>query len=409
MENHGRLLFKVFITLGIVSLLADITYEGARSLSGTFLNYLSAPVIAAGLLAVGELISYMMRFVGGLLTQRTRSPRVFWTYIFIGYAVNFAIPFLALTGNWLIVLMLFFIERSGKGLRTPIRDVLLAEVSEKMGKGKGFGVHELLDQIGAIVGPLSVSIVLASYGDNLDLGFKYSFLLLGLPVVFSLLALSYAKNLYPTPRVVLGSSQEIKIRMFRDLGRPYWIYLTGSFTTFLGFIYWGFISYYLGDLANIGLISVAEVAVLYTIAMASDALVALPLGYLYDRYGLIVLQTMPISTIFIPILLFLSPTRIGVYVAAFLWGLAMSCTETVMKASVADIVLEKNRPIAYGLFNMIYGLAWFTSSTLYSILYQIGSTYYIMITALMFEVFSMMLYTILMMYGKKTGPTIATL
>ncbi|MEM1676357.1 MAG: MFS transporter, partial [Nitrososphaerota archaeon] len=87
-------MFKVFITLGIVSLLADITYEGARSLSGTFLNYLSAPVIAAGLLAVGELISYMMRFVGGLLTQRTRSPRVFWTYIFIGYAVNFAIPFL---------------------------------------------------------------------------------------------------------------------------------------------------------------------------------------------------------------------------------------------------------------------------------------------------------------------------
>lgn len=384
-------MFKVFITLGIVSLLGDITYEGARSVSGAYLNFLSAPAIAAGLLAIGEVLSYLMRLLGGVLAQKTYSPRKFWSLIYIGYSVNLAIPFLALTNHWFIALILYFIERIGKGLRAPIRDVLLSEVSEGIGKGKGFGIHEVIDQVGAVAGPSILGLLLAYHPDNLGFGFKVGFSILGIPAVISIVAITYAYVNYPKPRSV---SLEKTGLTTKKLGKRYWIYSIGSAAAVAGLLYWGFISYYLQDLTKMDVIHPSEVALLYLVAMASDALIALPIGLLYDRYKSLSLLLIPATALLIPTLLFVYVSRLTLYIASILWGLSMGGIETVMRASVADIVEYSSRPIAYGIFSTLTGFSILLNGMINSYLYQVGRTELIVLITLCLEICAIAVYAI---------------
>jgi hypothetical protein len=390
-------MFKVFITLGVVSLLGDIVYEGARSVSGAYLNFLTAPAIAAGLLAIGEVLSYLMRLLGGIIAQKTYSPRRFWSLIYIGYSVNLAIPLLALTDYWLIALILYFIERLGKGLRAPVRDVLLSEVSEGIGKGKGFGIHEVIDQLGAIAGPSILGILLAYRPDELGIGFKIGFSILGIPAILSMVAISYAYINYPNPRSV---SLEKTSLTTKKLGRNYWVYLVGSTAAVTGLIYWGFISYYLQDLAKINIIHPSEIAFLYLIAMASDAIIAFPIGLLYDKYRSFSLLLTPITALFIPLSLFIHIERASLYFASILWGLSMGGVETVMRASVADIVDYSSRPIAYGIFSTAIGFSILVNGIVSSLLYQIGKTNWIILITLILEIQAIITYGVLIKLEK---------
>ena len=71
-----------------------------------------------------------------------------------------AVPALALAGRWEIAAVLIIMERIGKAIRTPGSDAMLSDATKEIGRGKGFGLHEALDQIGAVLGPLIVSGVL---------------------------------------------------------------------------------------------------------------------------------------------------------------------------------------------------------------------------------------------------------
>lgn len=140
--------FLFIVLLGLVSLFADVTYEGARSIIGPFMKTLGASAAALGFaVGLGELTGYAFRLISGILSDKTRK---YWLFTILGYAINlFAVPALALAGNWQTALVLIIAERFGKALRTPARDVLLSFASEEVGMGKGFGIHEALDQIGA--------------------------------------------------------------------------------------------------------------------------------------------------------------------------------------------------------------------------------------------------------------------
>src|SRR5579862_6947647 len=113
---------RFIICLGMVSLFADITYEGARSISGPFLKGLGATAAQVGFVAgLGEFIGYGLRLVSGTIADRTRS---YWTITIVGYAVNlFAVPLMAFAGNWPVAALLVAAERTAKGLRAPARDV----------------------------------------------------------------------------------------------------------------------------------------------------------------------------------------------------------------------------------------------------------------------------------------------
>ncbi len=366
MGLSSRQLFNAFIAISLLSLFADIVYEGARSIGGAYLNVLAAPAIAAGILYVGELLSNVMRLVGGIAAHRSTSGKMFWSPIILGYGMNALIPFLALAGRWELALAIFFLERLGKGLRGPPRDVILAEVTEKMGRGKGFGLHELVDQIGAVTGPALASAMIAARGS--PEGYRMAFWIMWIPLILSLAMLAAAVIMYPVPRAVVAREQGAR----RPLGRRFWAFLAGSIMLMMGLIYWQVIGYYAKDLANRGLIADVEIPVLYLVAMAVDAAVAVPIGLLYDKIGLRAQVIAPLAAIIIPPAAFLILGRIGLYIAAVFWGLTAGATETIMRAVVADIAPPESRSLAYGIYSFGIGLGGLAGAIIPAVLYDLG-------------------------------------
>src|SRR5881394_1160955 len=158
-KNLAQLAFKFVLTIGIVNLFADMTYEGARSITGPFLQSLGATALAVGLIASGgELFGYVLRSVAGYVADKTHR---YWIVIFVGYALNMlVVPALALAGNWPIAAVLIMAERTGRGIRKPATDAMLSYAGESIGHGWVFGLNEGLDQAGATLGPLIVALVM---------------------------------------------------------------------------------------------------------------------------------------------------------------------------------------------------------------------------------------------------------
>ena len=179
---------KFVILLGIVSLFADMTYEGARSISGQYLAVLGASGTIVGIVAgFGEFIGYSFRLVSGYISDKTGK---YWLMTFIGYTVNLlAVPLLALADNWPLAAAFMILERLGKAIRNPAKDAMLSYATQKIGRGWGFGLHEAMDQIGAIIGPLIVSAVLYHNGS-----YQMSFGMLLIPALCALSVLTASAN-----------------------------------------------------------------------------------------------------------------------------------------------------------------------------------------------------------------------
>ena len=215
-KNLKRGAFYFIILLGLVSLLADVTYEGARSVTGPYLGLLGASSAVVGFAAgFGEMLGYAFRLVSGYWADRTHR---YWLLTIVGYALNLlAIPLLAFVGNWQIAVLLLILERLGKGLRTPARDVMLSQATKQVGRGFGFGLHEAMDQIGAVAGPVFVSIVLAR-----NLGYRDAFLFLGIPAILAMILVVTARFLYPRPQEFEPAYKGIETKGY---SKAFWIYL----------------------------------------------------------------------------------------------------------------------------------------------------------------------------------------
>ncbi len=354
-STRKALLFVVL--MGIVSLFSDMTYEGARSINGSYLAILGAGGAVVGVVAgAGELIGFAIRLLSGYLSDRTRS---FWAITFFGYLVNLlAVPLLALAGNWQMAALLMVLERVGKGVRVPPRDAMLSYATQRMGRGWGFGLHEALDQIGAISGPLIVAAVL--YFRN---GYKSGYLLLFLPALLALITLTVARFLYPRP-------QDLEIRrphlQFQGFSRTFWLYLIAAALIAAGFADFPLIAYHLQKNALAG---EALIPVLYAAAMAVDALAALLFGRLFDRFGLSTLMLVAALSAFFAPLVFLGDLPL-ILIGMALWGIGMGAQESILRAAIAGMIAPEQRGTAYGLFNMFYGIAWFLGSLLLGILYD---------------------------------------
>ncbi len=183
------------LLLGIVSLFADMTYEGTRSITGPYLLTLGTSAIVVGFIGgFGEFIGYGIRIVFESLADRSGK---YWDITIFGYILNLlAVPLLALANHWDIAIALIITERFGKAIRTPARDVMLSHAAKEVGRGWGFGLHEAMDQIGAVLGPLIVSIVLFFRSGG---GYSTSFGVLIVPAIIALVVLVFARKTYPNP------------------------------------------------------------------------------------------------------------------------------------------------------------------------------------------------------------------
>ncbi len=344
--------------MGVVSLFADMTYEGARSLTGPYLQHLGASALVVGMVAgLGESLGYLMRYVSGYYIDRRQQ---FWPTAFVGYSINLlAVPLLALAQHWWLAACLMVIERVGKGIRIPPRDAMLSYASQRVGLGWGFGLHEALDQAGAMLGPLLMAWCLYS-----SMSIAHSFAVLAVPALTALILLFFARRQYPNPQ---GLEETVQ-----PLGtihkRSYWLFVLAAACIALGYADFALIAYHF---VKVGLLSMVWIPICYAAGLGSNMVMAPFLGYLYDRMGMMVLVGLTLVASFFAPLCFLGSPSVAFF-GVIVWAIGYGTQASLMRAVIATLVPKDKCGGAYGTFNAIFGVAWMVGSMVMGALYDVS-------------------------------------
>jgi MFS family permease len=356
MKNQA---FKFVILIGVVSFFADFVYEGARSVNGPYLAVLGASATLVGIIAgLGELLGYGLRLVSGPFSERTRQ---FWPITIFGYVVQMAaVPLLAWAPNWQIAGLLIVLERVGKAIRNPPRDVMLSHASKDIGLGFGFGLHEAMDQAGALIGPLVVAFILARHGT-----YRQAFGVLLIPAILTLCFLVLARILYPTPEDLELKPQAGSTAA---LPRVFWIYMAGAALVAAGFADFSLVAFHFH---NASIVPNLWIPIFYSVAMAASGLGSLIFGRVFDRAGIGILVPLTVISAASAPLVFLGGFWLALAGVA-LWGLGMGVHESIIPAAVATMIPQQRRASAYGIFTGIYGISWFLGSVVIGRLYDVS-------------------------------------
>lgn len=359
-EPGRRAALRFVLIVGVLSFFADFTYEGARGVTGPYLAMLGASATVVGLVAGGgELLGYGLRLISGRLADATGR---FWPITIFGYVLQMSVvPLLAFTSNWPAAASLILLERVGKAIRNPPRDVMLSFAAhEAGGYGWAFGVHEAMDQFGAMVGPLLVAAVLAHGGS-----YHMAFAVLAVPAVINISLVLLARLMFPNPRALDTEPQE-QVSAARALPTRFWLYLAGACLVAAGYADYPLIAFHFSRSHSVPGI---WISVFYAVAMGVSGAGSLLFGRLFDRYGFPVLIGLTIvSSAFAP-LVFLGGFWAAL-IGAALWGIGMGVHESIVPAAVAPMVASDRRASAFGLFTGLYGVFWFLGSAAIGILYD---------------------------------------
>lgn len=353
---------RFVVAFGIISMLADFVYEGARSIAGPYLATLGASAAVVGVVTgAGEAVALVFRLASGRLSDRTGRH---WSLSIAGYVITIvSVPLLAATQALWQASALVISERFGKAVRTPARDTMLAQAGTSIGRGWAFAVHEALDQSGALLGPLLVAAMIAVSG------YRLGFAVLAVPGALALLAIAWLRRAVPEPAAYeqdgLVDAATLPPSGAR-FSRRFWLYSLFTALTMAGFATFGVLGYHLQARH---VVSAPWIPVIYASAMGAAAVAALLSGRIYDRVGLRGLATLPILAAAVPFLSF-STTPLLVLVGSLVWGAAMGVHESTMRAAVADLVQANRRGYGYGMFTAVYGLAWLAGAAAIGVLYD---------------------------------------
>jgi MFS family permease len=355
--------WRFVATFGVVSLLADVVYEGARSITGPLLASLGATAVVVGIISgVGEAAALMLRLVSGPLADRTGR---FWAWTIGGYLLTvLTVPFLGVAGVLWAAGALIIAERVGKAVRSPAKDTLLSHAAAVTGRGRGFAVHEAMDQVGALAGPLLVAGLLVVFGG----AYGPTMAFLAIPGAAAIALLFWLRARVPEPAhyEVTDTAVDSESAPTERFPRSFWIYSGFSAATMLGFTTFAVLSFHQ---VSRGIVTAAWVPVIYAAAMAADAVAALLTGWAYDRVGGRVLAVLPVLAAAVPVLAFSS--HLGLVVAgAVIWGAAVGIQESTLRAVVADLVGPARRATAYGVYAAVIGTALAGGGALTGLLYE---------------------------------------
>ena len=365
----------VFLILfGIVSLFSDMTHEGASSIRGAYLALLGASAGAIGFISgLGELIGYSMRYLFGRVTDRTRS---YWPMVILGYVLDIiAVPALALVGEhgWIAACLLLVVQRMGKAIKKPAKDTIMSFAASQEGAGRSFGLQELLDQIGAFLGPVLLWLVMLGRTDASPIRtYSLCFAVLAIPGGITLLLLLYTRSRFPNPEQFEPEPKEyIPFRMKKS----FILYIAGISLFAFGFIDYSLIVMHISRTAAslsgaVSLITEETLPLLYAGAMLIDAVSALFFGFLYDRIGVRSLIFSTLLSSGFAVFVFSMHSVPALLVGIALWGVGMGAQESILKAAVSSMVPKSSRATGYGIFECSFGFFWFLGSWLMGALYD---------------------------------------
>jgi MFS family permease len=348
--------WRVVVGLGVVSMAADMVYEGARSVTGPLLQQLGVPLVVTGLVTgLGEAAALVLRLPFGARADRQGR---YWPTTLAGYGLTVvSVPLMAVT-PWLgaagatVACLLVLAERVGKAVRSPSKSVLLARAAEHVGLGRGFGVQQALDEVGAFAGPLIVAGVLALTGS-----LSPALAVLAVPgAAVMILLLAVRRRAPDDPEAVAAPARPATagwVPQARELPRSFWLFGAGASLATAGVATYAVISYHL---VSAGLVETSLVPVVYAGSMLAAALGALVVGALHDRVGPCVVLAVPVLVAAVPALVF-GTSLVPVLVGIGLWGLVSGLLDSTVKARVAELVPHGRRATAYGWFAAVQGVA----------------------------------------------------
>jgi hypothetical protein len=343
------------LAFGVVSLFADMVYEGARSIIGPFLARLDASATVVGLVAgAGEFIGYGLRVASGYVVTHTRR---YWTWTITGYALTvLSVPLLGVAHTLLPAILLYGGERLGKAVRSPAKDTLLSHTSAAIGRGKAFGIHQFMDQLGAVAGPLLLAALLSRSND-----YRLAFGALAVPGLAVMGILFWLRTRVPDPaayeRRLLAehsaapSTQRSGASATPSLPARFWAYVTAIAVLSCGVASFPLLAFHA---QSRHLVSDAMVPVLFAMAMLVDGVSGLIVGHLYDKHGARVLLAAPIAAS--GAALAFGDSALLLWIGVAIWGLVNGILDSTVKAAVTALVSPVARALAFGWLSLMRGL-----------------------------------------------------
>jgi MFS family permease len=311
---------------------------------------LGAPVAIVGLIeGIAESTASILKIISGWLSDKLQKRKIFVVFGYSFSAASKALLSLALA--WPIVLFARFIDRFGKGTRTPARDALIAESSENSVRGRSFGFHRSLDTLGAVIGPLLALLAIRFLDNN----FRLIFFLAFIPSFIGILLLIFfvkekkkETNYFSTLRF-----------NWRELNPSFKIFLLISLIFALGNSSDAFL---ILRSQNLGL-SLSLIVLVYVLFNLTYAVFSTPAGIISDKIG-------PKKVLLIGFLLFSAVYLFFGLINSsfFLWflfpiyGIYMALTDGVGKAYISNLVPKEKTGTAFGIYQTTIGLCTFFAS-----------------------------------------------
>ena len=368
------------ILFGIVSLFSDMTHEGASSIRGAYLSLLGASAATIGFISgLGELIGYSMRYVFGKLTDKSKQ---YWPMAIVGYVLDIiAVPALALVGEhgWIAACVLLVIQRMGKAIKKPAKDTIMSFAASQEGVGKSFGIQEVLDQIGAFIGPVLLYLVMLfkTEGTTFEI-YSSCFAVLAIPGAITLILLIVTRCKFPNPEHFEPEPKEyVPFKMKKE----FILYIAGISLFAFGFIDYSIIIMHVsrtyshlasGLSETSALVSTGSLPLLYAGAMLVDAVAALFFGMMYDKNGVKALVWSTVISAPFAVFVFAFDSVPMLLLGVALWGVGMGAQESILKAAVTSMVPKASRATGYGVFECSFGAFWFLGSWLMGVLYDVS-------------------------------------
>lgn len=370
---------KAVKVLAIVSLLNDASSEMLYPLLPLFLRHeLKASFAFIGLLeGIAETTASLLKLISGWLADIIRQHKLL---TFIGYALAGATrPLMAFVNAAYQVLLLRFVDRIGKGIRTSPRDALIAHACNEGIRGTAFGFHRSLDHLGALIGPMSAFALLALFGGQ----YRLVFLCASVPALISLFVLWFGVS---DPRL----SQTSEVQVSAVSSKP----ISLSLSQFDARFRWLLASVFAFTLSNssdaflllrANQCGVPEYAIpmLWTWLHIIKSALSVYGGMLSDRIGrikAIALGWLTYALVYAGFGVASSPTHIWLLFTVY--GLYFAMTEGAERAIVADLVSEHLRGSGYGVFHFVIGMGMLPASLLFGALWEaLGATVAFMVCA----------------------------
>ena len=352
--------------LGFVSLLMDVSSEMIHSLLPVYLvTVMGASMMTVGMIeGVAEAIAAIVKIFSGSLSDRLGRRK--WIAAF-GYGLGaLTKPFFALAGSVSVIAGARFVDRVGKGIRGAPRDAMVADMAPADIRGAAFGLRQSLDNIGAVAGPLIALILMASTQNNFRLVFWLAFI----PACLSVMLIVFGVKEKEVPRPPAGEGRirlDLNLKGIRQLPAPFWaVVLVGAVFTLARFS-----EAFLILKAQAAGFPVAAIPLILIIMNIAYSFSAYPAGVLSDRVGRHGLLTLGLLILMsADLVLSTADTLPEITAGVFLWGLHMGLTQGIFSAMVADTTQSHWRGTAFGVFNMVMGVALLLASSVAGLLWD---------------------------------------